>query len=76
MLDRQIPAKASMGPFTWLVGVPLAAAGAWIGYSALFVPHPRVAAEAARLGARETIVAGSVDREVARALIAYFRAAK
>jgi uroporphyrinogen-III synthase len=48
----------------------------WLRESALFVPHPRVAAEAARLGARETIVAGSADREVARALIAYFRAAK
>jgi uroporphyrinogen-III synthase len=48
----------------------------WLRESALFVSHPRVAAEAARLGARETIVAGSADREVARALIAYFRAAK
>jgi uroporphyrinogen-III synthase len=48
----------------------------WLRESALFVPHSRVAAEAARLGARETIVAGSADCEVARALIAYFRAAK
>ncbi len=48
----------------------------WLRESALFVPHARVAAEAARLGARETIVAGPGDGEVARALIAYFGAAK
>ena len=48
----------------------------WLQESPLFVPHARVAAEAARLGARETIVAGPGDGEIARALIAYFRAAK
>jgi uroporphyrinogen-III synthase len=48
----------------------------WHQESPLFVPHARVAAEAARLGARETIVAGPGDADFARALIAYFRAAK
>ena len=48
----------------------------WLQESPLFVPHPRVAAEAARRGARETIVAGPGDAEFARALIAYFAAAK
>ena len=48
----------------------------WLQESPLFVPHARVAAETARLGAREAIVAGPGDAETARALIAYFRAAK
>ena len=48
----------------------------WLRESPLFVPHSRVAAEATRLGAREAIVAGPGDAETARALIAYFRAAK
>lgn len=48
----------------------------WLRESPLFVPHARVAAEAARLGARETIVAGAGDSETARALIAYFGGAK
>lgn len=48
----------------------------WLRESPLFVPHPRVAAEAARLGAREAIVSGSGDAETVRALIAYFAAAK
>jgi uroporphyrinogen-III synthase len=48
----------------------------WLQESPLFVPHARVAAEAARLGARETIVAGPGDDNCARALIAYFSAAK
>jgi len=48
----------------------------WLQEGPLFVPHARVAAEAARLGAREAIVAGPGDGEIARALIAYFRAAK
>ncbi len=38
---------------------------------ALFVPHPRVAREAARLGL-EAIVAGPADAEMAAALVAYF----
>ena len=50
--------------------------GNWLQESPLFVPHSRVAAEAARLGAREAIVSGPGDAETARALIAYFRAAK
>ena len=48
----------------------------WLRESPLFVPHARVAAQAARLGASETIVAGPGDSETARALIAYFGAAK
>jgi len=48
----------------------------WLQESPLFVSHARVAAEAARLGAREAIVSGPGDAETARALIAYFRAAK
>ena len=48
----------------------------WLHESPLFVPHARVAAQAARLGARETIVAGAGDSETARALIAYFGGAK
>ena len=48
----------------------------WLRESPLFVPHARVAAEAARLGASKTIVAGPGDSETARALIAYFGAAK
>jgi len=38
----------------------------------LFVPHERVAAEARRLGAREALVAGPGDDEMAAALMAYF----
>lgn len=38
----------------------------------LFVSHARIAAEARRLGAREIVVAGPGDREMADALVAYF----
>jgi uroporphyrinogen-III synthase len=48
----------------------------WLQESPLFVSHPRIAEEAARLGARETVVAGPGDREVALGLVAYFRDAK
>jgi len=48
----------------------------WLQESPVFVPHPRIAAEAARLGARETVVAGPGDRETAAGLVAYFRDAK
>lgn len=48
----------------------------WLQESPVFVPHPRIAAEAARLGARETVVAGPGDREIALGLVAYFRDAK
>lgn len=40
----------------------------------LFVPHARVAAEAQRLGARATFVAGPGDDEMMASLVAYFRA--
>jgi len=39
---------------------------------ALFVPHPRVAREAAGLGLERVIVAGPADAEAAAALVAYF----
>jgi uroporphyrinogen-III synthase len=39
----------------------------------LFVPHARVADEARRLGARETIAAGPADDEMLASLVAYFR---
>lgn len=40
----------------------------------LFVPHARVAAEAQRLGARATFVAGPGDDEMMASLVAYFQA--
>ena len=48
----------------------------WLQESPLFVSHPRIAAEAERLGARETVVAGPGDREISLGLVAYFRDAK
>ena len=48
----------------------------WLQESPLFVSHPRIAEEAERLGARETVVAGPGDREISLGLVAYFRAAK
>jgi uroporphyrinogen-III synthase len=42
----------------------------------LFVPHPRVAAEAKRLGLGEASVGGASDREMLERLVAYFRPAK
>jgi uroporphyrinogen-III synthase len=48
----------------------------WLRESPLFVSHPRIAAEATRLGARETVLAGPGDREIALGLVAYFRDAK
>jgi uroporphyrinogen-III synthase len=51
--------------FAMLEGGPLAALP-------LFVPHERVAAEARRLGAREALLAGPGDDEMAAALVAYF----
>jgi uroporphyrinogen-III synthase len=43
--------------------------------TALFVPHPRVADEAARQGLGRAIVAGPGDAEMAAALVAYFSGA-
>ena len=43
-----------------------------LAQAALFVPHPRVAEEAARLGLGQAIVAGPGDAEMAAALVAYF----
>ena len=42
----------------------------------LFVPHPRVAAEAKRLGLGEANVGGASDEEMLERLVAYFRPAK
>ena len=43
--------------------------------TALFVPHPRIAEEAARQGLGGSIVAGPGDAEMAAALVAYFSGA-
>ena len=40
--------------------------------TALFVPHPRIAEQAARQGLKPAIVAGPGDAEMAAALVAYF----
>lgn len=48
----------------------------WLMNGPLFVPHARVAGDAARLGVREIVVAGSGDEEIAARLVAYFRDAK
>ena len=42
----------------------------------LFVPHPRIAAEAKRLGLGEARVGGASDQEMLERLVAYFRTAK
>jgi len=42
----------------------------------LFVPHPRIAAEAKRLGLGEASVGGASDQEMLERLVAYFRSAK
>jgi len=42
----------------------------------LFVPHPRIAAEARRLGLGEASVGGASDQEMLERLVAYFRPAK
>jgi uroporphyrinogen-III synthase len=42
----------------------------------LFVPHPRIAAEARRLGLGEASVGGASDQEMLERLVAYFRSAK
>ena len=42
----------------------------------LFVPHPRIAAEARRLGLGEASVGGASDQEMLERLVAYFRTAK
>src|SRR5205807_638527 len=42
----------------------------------LFVPHPRIAAEAKRLGLGEASVGGASDQEMLERLVAYFRHAK
>lgn len=48
----------------------------WMRESVLFVPHPRVGDDAARLGVRDVVVAGPSDEEFAARLVAYFRHAK
>lgn len=44
--------------------------------AAFFVPHARVAEQAARLGVRKALVAGPGDEEVVAALVAYFGGAR
>ena len=48
----------------------------WLRTTPLFVPHPRVAEAAARLGVGKVIVGGPGDAEALQALVAYFRPAK
>jgi len=48
----------------------------WLRTTPLFVPHPRVAEAAARLGVGKVIVGGPSDAEVLEALVAYFRPPK
>jgi uroporphyrinogen-III synthase len=48
----------------------------WRRESVLFVPHPRVGDEAARIGVRTVVVAGPSDAAFAARLVAYFRDAK
>lgn len=44
----------------------------WLRATPIFVPHPRVAEEAARLGIREALVAGPGDEETLAGLVSYF----
>ena len=46
-----------------------------LGGTPLCVPHPRIAQQAARLGARAVRVAGQADAEMTAALVAYFASA-
>lgn len=48
----------------------------WLRGTPLFVSHPRVAENAARLGVREIVVAGVADADVVARLVAYFSVAK
>ena len=48
----------------------------WMRESVLFVPHPRIGEHAARLGARQVVLAGPGDEELVARLVAYFRDAK
>lgn len=48
----------------------------WLRAAPLFVPHERVAAEAARLGVFTVRVAGPADEQMHAALVAYFCAAQ
>jgi len=48
----------------------------WLTDRPLFVPHGRIAEDAARLGVREIVVAGTGDEEIVAGLVAYFRDAK
>jgi uroporphyrinogen-III synthase len=45
----------------------------WLRATPLFVPHARVAAQAAAFGARRVTVAGPADEAMLAALVAYFR---
>lgn len=44
----------------------------WLRATPVFVPHARVAQEAARLGIREALVAGPADDETLAGLVSYF----
>lgn len=49
-------------------------AGAPLGETPWFVPHARIAEAAMRRGAREVLVAGPAEAEIAARLVAYFQA--
>jgi uroporphyrinogen-III synthase len=49
---------------------------AWLQQTPLFVPHERVAENAARLGARNVTLAGPGDAQMIAALMAYFGRAR
>jgi hydroxymethylbilane synthase len=48
----------------------------WLLATPVFVPHPRVAEEALRLGIRDAPLGGPGDSEMLESLVAYFRCAK
>lgn len=64
-----VSSSEGLGNFLEMLGKDGAAQLARV---ALFVPHARVAAEAARLGLPKAVVAGPGNAEMAAALVAYF----
>ncbi|MBI3375743.1 MAG: uroporphyrinogen-III synthase [Betaproteobacteria bacterium] len=68
-----VSSAEGLGNFFALIG---SAGQAWLRRTPLFVPHARVAGEAAQLGAGTVRVSGPGDAEVLAALVAYFRDAQ
>ncbi len=67
-----VSSAEGLGNFLQMLGEPRARGMEKIP---LFVPHPRVAEDAARRGLKRVIVAGPRDAEMLAALAAYFRGA-